>query len=314
MHSIDWPALRRLRQAFLDGSAGVHDYWQTESDLASYDATFGKRIRWKWDYVLAELTRLGWQPPLGTVLDWGCGSGVASRAFLDRWPARRLFLSDRSPLAMKFAARCIRAQQPDLDLWLEATPPPTADVLLVSHVLTEVDAERVLACRATAILWVEPGTAECSRKLIAVRERLRSEFHVVAPCTHQAPCGLLVAGHQRHWCHFFATAPAQVFTDGFWARFGHLLGIDPRQLPLSYLVLDRRAVPPRPPNEVRVLGRPRVYKAHAAILGCAAEGLMERRLMKRRWPAEYRRLRKGNCPTTLIWHCSGDEIVEMKIP
>ena len=79
--AIDWAALGRLRKDFLSGSAGQRDYWQSESDLASYDATFAQRIGWKWDCVLRELTWRGWKPPMGELLDWGCGSGIAGRAF-----------------------------------------------------------------------------------------------------------------------------------------------------------------------------------------------------------------------------------------
>ena len=49
---IDWHALERMRRAFLQNTASAADYWQSESDLASYDATFAQRIGWKWDYVL----------------------------------------------------------------------------------------------------------------------------------------------------------------------------------------------------------------------------------------------------------------------
>ena len=64
--SVDWPSLERLRTAFLNGTAGGPDYWQTESDLASYDLTFAQRIGWKWDWVLDDLQRIGWQPPADT--------------------------------------------------------------------------------------------------------------------------------------------------------------------------------------------------------------------------------------------------------
>src|SRR6186713_2218329 len=83
LEAINWDSLERLRAAFLAGTAGASDYWQSEADLASYDATFAQRIGWKWDYVLMELQRRGWSPPGGELLDWGCGSGIASRAFLD---------------------------------------------------------------------------------------------------------------------------------------------------------------------------------------------------------------------------------------
>ncbi|MGC3961385.1 MAG: hypothetical protein QM813_26700 [Verrucomicrobiota bacterium] len=83
--SIDWTALERMRGAFLAGTAGATDYWQSEADLAAYDATFAQRIGWKWDFVLGELQRRDWAPPRGELLDWGCGSGVAGRAFLDHF-------------------------------------------------------------------------------------------------------------------------------------------------------------------------------------------------------------------------------------
>ena len=106
--TIDWAALERMRAAFLAGTAGAQDYWQSETDLTAYDATFAQRIGWKWDFVLGELQRRGWTPPKGGLLDWGCGSGVAGRAFLDHFgtdSVSKLRVWDRSALAMNFAAR-----------------------------------------------------------------------------------------------------------------------------------------------------------------------------------------------------------------
>ncbi|MCU0787067.1 MAG: hypothetical protein MUC91_02585, partial [Verrucomicrobia bacterium] len=73
---VNWTSLERLRAAFLEGSAGGTDYWSSDEDLASYDLTFAQRIGWKWDWVLEDLKRLGWHPPAGDLLDWGCGSGI----------------------------------------------------------------------------------------------------------------------------------------------------------------------------------------------------------------------------------------------
>lgn len=78
---LDWEVLDRLRARFLRGGSG--DYWRSWHDLAQYDHTFGQRVAWKWAAVLGELGRLGWQPPVDAVLDWGCGSGVAGRCVRD---------------------------------------------------------------------------------------------------------------------------------------------------------------------------------------------------------------------------------------
>lgn len=302
---VDWKALERLRAAFLDGTAGAQDYWRAESDLESYDQTFGQRIRWKWDYVLHELKRRGWSPPAtaGEVIDWGCGTGIATRSFLEHFgpnASATFHFWDRSSLAMQYAAHKAREAFPDIKVWLEKPPEEMSGTLLISHVLTELtDAQLdeliALIAHATAVIWVEPGTYDASRRLIAVRERLRGRFQVVAPCTHQAGCGMLTPENERHWCHHFAPSPPEVFMDGHWARFAKIAGVDLRSLPLSFLVLDKRPAPQL--DEIRVIGRPRVYKAHALLLGCDSSGVRDYRQTKREQPEEFRRLKKGKIPT-----------------
>ncbi len=325
--AIDWTALGRLRKDFLSGSGGQRDYWQSESDLASYDATFAQRIGWKWDYVLAELTRRGWSPPMGELLDWGCGSGIAGRAFLDHFGAQSvtaLRVWDRSAAAMTFAARRARGKYPSLEVNTgsredDSTPGVThpAFTLLLSHVLTELTPEQAealmdLAARAQCVLWVEPGTHAISRRLIAIRERLRECFNVIAPCTHSVSCGMQSPGNERHWCHHFAVPPREIFTDGNWSRFARLTGIDLRDLPLSFLVLDQRPVPLLPACAGRMIGRPRIYKAHALLLGCDATGVRERKLQQRTLPTEFRALKKSAGEVLGVWDWAGDEIMATK--
>jgi hypothetical protein len=309
--TIDWKALERLRSAFLDGTAGARDYWRSDRDLESYDQTFGRRIRWKWDYVLKELQRRGWKPPQGEAVDWGCGSGIAARAFLEHFgaePPSRLVLWDRSPVAMRFAARKTHEVFPTINLWLDRPADHDFGTLLISHVLTELSDEQVqkllgLAVHATSVIWVEPGTYAVSRRLIAAREHLRGTFQVVSPCTHQAGCGMLTPDNERHWCHHFAPPPPEVFMDGNWARFARLAGVDLRSLPVSFLVLDKR--PQQIQSDVaRVIGRPRVYKAHALVLGCDVRGINEHPYATRNQPEEFRRLKKGDIPAYLP--CRGD--------
>ncbi len=315
--ALDWPALDRLRAAFLDGTAGRQDYWRSEADLASYDATFAQRIGWKWDCVLGELERRGWTPPPGAALvDWGCGSGIAARAFLDfygRECVARLSVWDRSALAMRFAANRAGGKYPGLSV--DTALPARPELVLLSHVLTELTVEATDALLqwlepAVAVLWVEPGTYDASRRLIAIRERLPGKFQVVAPCTHGSPCGMLAPGNEPHWCHHFAASPAAVFTDPFWGRFARLAGVELASLPLSFLVFDRRPAPALPAGTVRVIGRPRLYKAHASLLACDRDGVGEYELLKRQLPALFRRCRKGDCPTLQAWTREGDRVIQ----
>ena len=320
--AIDWKALERLRAAFLAGTAGKDDYWRSESDLASYDATFAQRIGWKWDYVLAELQRRGWTPAPGALLDWGCGSGIAHRAFLDFFGAMgvtQLRLWDRSALAVRFAEQRAKLKYPGLDVSGSIAAPEagaaSSQTLLLSHVLTELEPAQVealgnFAAGFTSVIWVEPGTFEASRTLIAVRERLRATLNVIAPCTHQAQCGILAPGNESHWCHHFASPPTEIFMDGNWAKFGELAGVDLRSLPLSFLVLDRRPAPAMPAGATRIIGRPRLYKPYALLLGCDESSVAEKRLTKRTHPEAWRKLKRGDDDPLQVWRCADDEIVE----
>ena len=318
--AIDWAALDRMRTAFLQSTAGAADYWQAESDLASYDTTFAQRIGWKWDYVLEELKRRGWSPPMAELIDWGCGSGIASRAFLDHLGEKSvsaLQLWDRSSLAISYATARARAKYPKLRIAAGSGSPTANSILLISHVLTELTPEQTQlladeALKAQCVLWVEPGTYESSLTLIAVRERLRSHFNIVAPCTHQERCGILTPENERHWCHHFASPPPEVFTDSNWARFAGMMGIDLRDLPLSFLVLDKRPVAALPVGAGRVIGHPRIYKGHALLLGCDTSGVRERTLTKRHFPEEFRAWRKGKADVLREWRCADHEIEESK--
>lgn len=318
--AVDWDSLERMRTAFLAGTSGQADYWQSESDLASYDFTFGRRIGWKWDCVLGELARRGWRPPAGEVLDWGCGTGVAARAFLKHFgetTAHGIVLHDRSAPARDFASRKVRGTYPSASVRREAASDVSAPTVLVSHVRGELS-DRQLEClmsvvrRATAVVWIEPGSFDVSRQLIDIREQLRGEFQLVAPCTHQGVCGMLASGSERHWCHHFAPSAPEVHTDGNWVRFGRIAGIDLRSLPFSYLVLDRRPPPPLPAGAVRVIGRPRVHKGLALLFGCQEDGVRDRRLAKSSLPEEFRQVRRGDFGTLQAWRLDGDKIIAVE--
>ncbi len=306
---LPWAELRELRTRFLGGSAGEAPYWRTTDLLDAYDRTFGERIGWKWDFVLDELELRGWTPPSGTVLDWGCGSGVAGRRFLERFPtAGALRCHDRSSRAEAYAVD--RANSAGIAVSDQADPA----TLVVSHVIGELDDASLqhligVASTATAVVWVEPGDHRSSRLLIDVRERLRPDAAVVAPCTHQEACGLLAGGNDRHWCHHFAAPPPEAFTDPGWGRFASETGIDLRSLPVSFLVTDTRSAIDRT-DLVHTIGRPRISKSEARVFCCDSTGVFDCRITKRRLPDSYRLAKKGRLATLARWRCDGDEIVD----
>ncbi len=316
--SLDWDALDRLRARFLSGDASAGGpYWQSESDLETYDATFGERIGWKWDAVLRELARLRWKPASRHILDWGCGSGVAGRRVIEAFGAENfdsLALSDHSPLAARFAAARARSRFPALRVTTGGEPGVEPELLVVSHVLNELPPEDrstliALAMSAQEILWVEPGTHAASRALIAVREELQTTFDIIAPCPHQSGCGILSAGNERHWCHFFAAPPAGIQNDSDWVRFGQRAGIDLRSLPYSFLVLSRKpGRSPAPPASSRVIGRPEHFKGYARLFACGEAGVETLELQKREAPELVRSLKRDTEFPLFQWTLDGRRI------
>ncbi|MBL9126050.1 MAG: class I SAM-dependent methyltransferase, partial [Verrucomicrobiales bacterium] len=239
--------------------------------------------------------------------DWGCGSGIAARAFLDHFPKAvipEVRFWDRSDKAMDFAIRRARERFPGRNVGSGLLEDPAT--ILLSHVLTELDPPQVeqLVDRvrtATAVIWVEPGTYEASLALIAVRERLRDSFRPVAPCPHHGRCGILQPGNEPHWCHQFADVPSSVFTDPFWGRFAHMLGIDLRSLPVAYLVLDRRTFPEPPSGTVRLLGRPQINKVESRFMTCSSRGVVEAHVPRRGFPEVWQASKKDRLPSLQHW-------------
>lgn len=311
--TLDWTILDRLRDGFISGEAAHGPYWRSAEDLRHYDLTYAERIGWKWDHMLTELQQRGWSPPRGPMLDYGCGSGIAARRVLDRWPdaipaGAALHLCDHSPLAEAYAMRRATETHPALAVqtWDRTVVPTT---LVISHVLNELDADGAdelgqRVAQSECVLWVEPGTSAVAAQLVAWRERLRDRFQVVYPCPHQGACGLLAAGNERHWCHHFAKPPGAIFADGQWVRFGQRAGIDLRSLPYSALVLERRARPESaalPPDAGRVIGRPEVFKPYARLLGCDAGGVQPLTMPKRIAPRLWKRFDRTEAPRLFVW-------------
>jgi hypothetical protein len=318
---LDWPALDRLREKFLSGTAAAGAYWASPADLANYDFTYGERIGWKWDHVLRELRLRGWRPQSRTVFDWGCGSGIAGRRVISAFGANgfeSLTVWDQSPLATDFAADAATRDFPALRVTQATTSLLESDapigLLLISHVLNELspearDALRIFAARANEILWVEPGTHEVSRQLGLFRETLRaSGFRVIAPCTHENECPMFALGRERDWCHFFAPPPSEIFANSHWVKFGQRAGIDLRSLPYAFLALDRRQQMATPGDASRVIGRVEHFKPYARWLNCDAAGLAELELPKRADPALFKQLERTKAPLVYRWRREGNKV------
>ena len=292
----DWDRLKTLRNRFLHDAS--ENYWSTRRDLELYDLVFAARIGWKWSAVLHSLTRIGWKPQSDKIIDWGCGTGIASRQVTEWSGIQEVSLIDQSPLALDFAQQQLRKTNIVTNIPSPESSFAPKSLLLLSHVLGELsdsEAEK-LALRASVvdeIIWVEPGSRDISRKLSQVRTIFLEAGHqIIAPCVHNLPCPMLHAGQERHWCHFFATPPTEIFQSAFWNEASHELGIDLRSLPYSYLAFSRHHSPSWAAGVERLIGHARSYKGYGKLFCCGASGLHERTLQKRENPELFKKLIK----------------------
>lgn len=322
--NLDWLTLDRLRSGFLSGSAAEGPYWKSLDDLAHYDFTYAERIGWKWDHVLQELSRRGWTPAEGTLLDWGCGSGVAHRRVIDTWPdsTHSVRVFDHSTLAESYATQRLQDRFPDLDVrsWDRSESIAT---LTISHVLNELDRESTedlmqTIQSATTVIWIEPGTSDVAAQMVQWREKLRDSFRIVFPCPHQGACGLLTPDNTQNWCHHFAAPPAGVFADSNWVKFGQRAGIDLRSLPYSALVLEKldRPTPNTAPPEVssmgRIIGRPKVSKPYTRFLGCDATKVQRLEMPKKIDARLAKKLDRPTSPRLFEWQHAEGKVSQIK--
>ena len=305
-----WQKLRELREFFLSAQPNRAPYWDSEKTVELYDQTLAVRIGWRWDAVIGQLRNIRWQPSEKLLLDWGCGSGIATRKNLEAFPHfAGIHLVDLSPHAERYAAKTVQAQFPSVSV-RTGIPAGVPFCLVLSHVLGELDpkSEELLAsivARASSLIWVEGGSALLSKKLVLWRDRL--DWPVVAPCTHRQPCGMLAPENHLHWCHFFTRPPGETFMSADWAEFAKQLEIDHGTVAYSYLVLDRSAAI-RPSGLSRNIGSTRVYKPSAKLQLCDADGLHDVELMKRDFPEVWRALKKGWSPDIVKVETTRDRI------
>lgn len=294
-----------LRETFLDQAQErrYQDYWTDYGRLEAYDRTLARRILWKWQAVLTEAHANKVLPDDFVLVDWGCGSGVASEAWLrdETLPKpKEIVLFDRSDLAMSYTAAKIGRLPSATSVRKAKTdePFPADAIVLLSHVINELPREvrenllRKLS-QVAGIIWVEPGTKDASLLLSEAQRSLRPHFASLHPCPHRDACPLGKEPAESNWCHFFAAPPTNIFHSAEWAAFARTHQIDLSTLPLSFLVASRYEKTAETPGSL-ILGSPHLQKGFADVILCTPEGdIKKERLLERKERSFIKRLSKS---------------------
>jgi ribosomal protein RSM22 (predicted rRNA methylase) len=183
-------------------------------DAAAYAAY---RMPATWGAVRTALEHFALRAPgfaPTSLVDVGGGTGAAAWAAADVFPSLTDVavydqVGEALELGRRLAASADSAAMRDADWrrmrFQEKAEIPTADLVTVSYVLSELSAEdqadlvRRAAVGAEAIAVIEPGTPDGFGRILAARDLLISlGMTVAAPCPHQRACPLT----QPDWCHF----------------------------------------------------------------------------------------------------------------
>jgi ribosomal protein RSM22 (predicted rRNA methylase) len=158
-----------------------------------------------------------------------------------------------------------------------ARPLEQFDVVVLGHVLNELDAESQRQLVAAAwqrsaglLLIVEPGTSAAFEVVRAARDQLLDlGAHTIAPCAHDQKCPL-----QNDWCHF----PQRLKRPEFQRR-AREASSEWEESKFAYAALARFAT--GAPIWGRVIREPTSNKAYAEALISTANGVARYRGLKR---------------------------------
>jgi ribosomal protein RSM22 (predicted rRNA methylase) len=208
-------------------------------------------------------------------------------------------MADASP-AFLAVAKMLAADLPLRVSWfaasLHAGTPPRADLVTASYVLAEIEAEKLppvveqlWSSTMDTLVLIEPGTPAGFRRIRAAREQLiASGAHVLAPCTHDAPCPI----RGSDWCHFSQRLPRS--RDHLKVKNAAVPFEDER---FSYVAVTRRPV--ERSNVARIIAPPQETKAGVTLLLCTARGLHQA-FIARRQRDVFATLRKAKWGDTIL--------------
>jgi ribosomal protein RSM22 (predicted rRNA methylase) len=222
--------------------------------------------------VLQETHRLLGGREVSSVLDIGAGSGAASLAALEEYPAAVVTLVDRDTALLDAAREWLpQARVISEDVTRTPTIDPH-DLVILAYSAGEIAtplAKLWKAARAVLVI-IEPGTPRGFAVVRAARtELLATGAHMIAPCPAAGACPVI----DPDWCHF----AARVERSSLHRRIkGADLGYEDEKY--SYVALAREPVEP---VASRIVGRPRHHPGLIELDTCTPAGLATVRISKR---------------------------------
>lgn len=223
--------------------------------------------------VLRETHRLLGGREISSMLDIGAGSGAASLAALEEYPAAAVTLVDRDCALLDAAREWLpqaRAMTEDVTRMSTLEPHDLVILAYSAGELAKAPLAKLWKAARVALVLIEPGTPRGFATIRAARsELLAAGAHMIAPCPTAGACPVV----DPDWCHF----AARVERSSLHRRIkGADLGYEDEKY--SYVALAREPVTPA---ASRVVGRPRHHPGLIELDTCTPTGLTTVRATKR---------------------------------
>jgi ribosomal protein RSM22 (predicted rRNA methylase) len=223
--------------------------------------------------VLRETHRLLGVREIVSVLDIGAGSGAASLAALEEYPAATVTLVDRDAALLEAAREWLpkaRAISEDVTRTAKLDPHDLVILAYSAGEIARLTLAKLWKAARVALVIIEPGTPRGFGVVRAARsELLAAGAHMIAPCPAAGACPVV----EPDWCHF----AARVERSSLQRRIkGADLGYEDEKY--SYVALAREPVEPA---ASRIVGRPRHHPGLIELATCTPGGLTTVRATKR---------------------------------
>jgi ribosomal protein RSM22 (predicted rRNA methylase) len=215
--------------------------------------------------VLRETHRLLGGREISSVLDVGAGSGAASLAALEEYPAAAVTLIDRDPALLEAARKWLPQARAVVEDVTRTLAFESHDLVILAYSAGEIATtplEKLWKIARVALILIEPGTPRGFAIIRAARsELLAAGAHMIAPCPAESACPVI----DPDWCHF----AARVERSSLHRRIkGADLGYEDEKY--SYVALAREPVAPA---LARIIGRPRHHPGLIELDTCTPDGL-----------------------------------------
>jgi ribosomal protein RSM22 (predicted rRNA methylase) len=231
-------AAQKLKHILTQDRSQLLNYTEDDQLVAAYVVFYFSSNLAKWNLIDLIDYPLKDRYLKANILDFGCGPGTYSYAFLN-WNNQfggKLFAIDRSSKMRQVANRILRSQA----TVQSSLPKDVIDLMIFGNSMNEMELEESLSMinkvNPTDLLLIEPGDKITFHKSLALRTHLiELGYNIIYPCSANLACPLSAT---TDWCHQYAIHSPDISVE----RLNQKLNWDRRRLPLLFHFYSKELV------------------------------------------------------------------------